>query len=244
MGYLDGVVTLITFDDGVKEDLHSIELLERYGLKGTFFITTNGINNHLSAEDIRHIAEVHEIGSHTINHPRLTEIPLNSARYEITESKRRLENTLKQPVTSFAYPFGFYNKSLGNLVKEAGYTCARIDPPFNTKTDSNPYEIKVTLWADPHPFRRYFTFLKQFRKLDSGLVLMPWILKRWNKLAEKTYDALNRRGYGVFHLLVHSYHIEKRGEWESLEEVFNMLGSKKNMSLTLTEYASRYVVEQ
>jgi len=242
MGQLDGVVTLISFDDGVKEDLHSVELLERYGLKGTFFVTASNINKQLSAEEIRHIAEVHEIGSHTVNHPRLTEVTLSSARYELTESKRQLEQTLKQPVTSFAYPFGFYNSSLGDLVKEAGYACARIDPPFNTHVERNPYEIEVTVWADPHPIRKYFSFLKQFRKLNSNMVLNPWILKRWNKLAEKTYDSLNSRGYGVFHLLVHSYHIEKRGEWNALEDMFNMLSCNKSASLSLSEYVSRYVV--
>ena len=81
MGSLDGVVTIISFDDGVKEDLHSVELLERYGLKGTFFVTIGGIGSQISINDICHIAEVHEIGSHTITHPQLTEIPISSARY-------------------------------------------------------------------------------------------------------------------------------------------------------------------
>jgi peptidoglycan/xylan/chitin deacetylase (PgdA/CDA1 family) len=46
------------------------------------------------------------IGAHTISHPMLSQLPIESAYAEITESRRRLESALQQRVWAFAYPFG------------------------------------------------------------------------------------------------------------------------------------------
>ena len=40
-------------------------------------------------------------------------------------AKERLEARLGKPVTAFAYPFGQYNEHIVELVKKAGYACAR-----------------------------------------------------------------------------------------------------------------------
>jgi peptidoglycan/xylan/chitin deacetylase (PgdA/CDA1 family) len=45
-------------------------------------------------------------GAHTVSHKILTKIDLSQARWEIEESKRRIEATLGEPVKHFAYPNG------------------------------------------------------------------------------------------------------------------------------------------
>jgi len=66
-------------------------------------------------------------GAHTITYRVLTRLPLDEARKEIIESKRRIEEELGRPVTSFAYPRGGradFNEEIKEILKEAGFTCA------------------------------------------------------------------------------------------------------------------------
>ena len=81
-----------------------------------------------------------EIGSHTVNHPILSRIPEKQVWYEIAESKKRLENQLRQSVTSFCYPNGKkedFNETAKRLLKKAGYRSAvtTIIDYFSTKND-------------------------------------------------------------------------------------------------------------
>jgi peptidoglycan/xylan/chitin deacetylase (PgdA/CDA1 family) len=68
-----------------------------------------------------------EVGSHTVGHPRLSELSVDLQQTEIVQSKTYLEELLGQPVTSFAYPFGResdYARETVELVQEAGFDCA------------------------------------------------------------------------------------------------------------------------
>jgi peptidoglycan/xylan/chitin deacetylase (PgdA/CDA1 family) len=68
-----------------------------------------------------------EIGAHTVNHPSLSTLPIESQRDEIQRSKAQLEEILGQPVLSFSYPHGGerdYTSETVALVRDAGYVCA------------------------------------------------------------------------------------------------------------------------
>jgi peptidoglycan/xylan/chitin deacetylase (PgdA/CDA1 family) len=69
------------------------------------------------------------IGSHTMSHPLLTEIPEEEARIEIAGSKAKIEEELGAPVGHFAYPnpgeSAHVNETVKTLVCQAGYLTAR-----------------------------------------------------------------------------------------------------------------------
>ena len=68
-----------------------------------------------------------DIGAHTVNHPVLANESEETQRWEITESKRRLEQELGQPMTAFSYPVGSayaFNERTKTLVQEAGFEWA------------------------------------------------------------------------------------------------------------------------
>lgn len=131
---------VLTFDDGF-EDFHSaaLPLLKRYGCTATLYITTGEIGGTsrwlassgeggrlmLNWEQISDIA-AHgiEIGAHTHTHPALDMIPPDQASEEITRPKHLLENHLRQPINSFAYPFGYNSRAVRQMVRDAGYTSA------------------------------------------------------------------------------------------------------------------------
>jgi peptidoglycan/xylan/chitin deacetylase (PgdA/CDA1 family) len=85
-----------------------------------------------------------EIGAHTVNHPSLSSLSLESQRHEIVGSKARLEDMIGSPVTSFAYPYGKrsdYSAQTVALVREAGYTCACSNFPGSVKSSTDAFQL-------------------------------------------------------------------------------------------------------
>ena len=80
-------------------------------------------------------------GAHTLNHPDLTRIPRERMEVEIRDSKKIIENTLGTPVSSFAYPYGRYNKSIQDLVQRH-FACACSDKLGLMSVDSDPYALE------------------------------------------------------------------------------------------------------
>ena len=64
------------------------------------------------------------IGSHTVSHPLLTQCDRDQLEFELTESRRFLEEVTGQSVSLFAYPAGDYNRGVAEAVKAAGYLAA------------------------------------------------------------------------------------------------------------------------
>jgi peptidoglycan/xylan/chitin deacetylase (PgdA/CDA1 family) len=91
-------------------------------------------------------------GSHTITHPILSKTPTDQARVEIYEPKRIIEEHLRAPVRSFAYPSGRredFNEVTKYLVQEAGYTCALTMIFGANAGHQDPFELRrITSWDD------------------------------------------------------------------------------------------------
>jgi len=126
----------ITFDDGALDNYtQALPALEEAGLKATFFIVSGCLGGTYKASyyetstmDQAEVKEIsargHEIGSHSVSHPHLTQIPRRDVLAELSGSKKHLEDLVGEPVTSFCYPFGDCNPEVLHCVEEAGFSCA------------------------------------------------------------------------------------------------------------------------
>jgi peptidoglycan/xylan/chitin deacetylase (PgdA/CDA1 family) len=70
------------------------------------------------------LAAGHQIGAHTSTHPRLSFLSRDQAKEEIFASKKKLEDRFGLPMDHFAYPYGDYNQTTVELVREAGFKTA------------------------------------------------------------------------------------------------------------------------
>jgi peptidoglycan/xylan/chitin deacetylase (PgdA/CDA1 family) len=92
-----------------------------------------------------------EIGAHTVNHPILTRIDDDRARAEILGSKRRLEEIVGKPITTFAYPNGRphrdYESRHVTIARDCGFDCA-VSTAWGAATRrSDPFQIpRVAPW--------------------------------------------------------------------------------------------------
>jgi len=116
---------LLTFDDGGSSALATIApILEDFGWRGHFFITTDYIDapGFLTREQIRELhRRGHVIGSHSCSH-RGRMSAQTPARL-ITEwgiSKEVLSGLIGEEVTSAAVPSGYYSRSVAEAAAVVG----------------------------------------------------------------------------------------------------------------------------
>jgi len=139
-GKKQGKVVGITFDDGFKNNLtHALPILQKFNFSATNYIISQNIgginhwdiNKGIPENPLMNENEVKqwinggmEIGSHTQNHVRLTEINIELAKKEMQQSKFDLEKQFGYPVDHFCYPYGSYNGEIVNITKGVGYHTA------------------------------------------------------------------------------------------------------------------------
>ena len=113
-----GAISL-TFDDGLSSQLKiAVPLLNKYGLRGTFYLVPKGEDWKNKLYPWREIARAgHEIGNHSLSHPcscnfsgdpnccGLENMSLEDIEADITEAQRRLETLFpEQKYWTYAYP--------------------------------------------------------------------------------------------------------------------------------------------
>ena len=145
-----------SFDDGVAQDIRTIEILNKYSLKGTFNINSamvgqknsferfgvTVIQNRNAASDIPRIYEGHEIAAHTLSHPLLPSLPDEEIIRQVEEDRLALSNICGYDVVGLAYPCGGQNHDdrVASLVQShTGIKYAR------TIISSNSFDLQKDL---------------------------------------------------------------------------------------------------
>lgn len=115
----------LTFDDGCATDLLSAApLLLEENFSATFYVTVDhlGRQGYLSERQLRELSDLgFEIGSHSLHHKYLTDLPANQLQAEIAESKERLEQITGRRVAHFSCPGGRTSPRVSQEAHDAGY---------------------------------------------------------------------------------------------------------------------------
>src|SRR5688500_8239209 len=126
---------IITFDDGMlSQYTYAKPILDKYNVKATFYIICNSVDkeNRMNWNNIQTLEEEeHEIGSHSMNHKRLSTFSEEEIRYEIIESKRCLQEKGFN-VTSFSFPYNYgdNNKNMLKIVADNYYIARTASEPL------------------------------------------------------------------------------------------------------------------
>jgi peptidoglycan/xylan/chitin deacetylase (PgdA/CDA1 family) len=120
----------LTFDDGPSRWTPIVlDLLREHEARATFFLI--GQRARERPDDVRRLAaEGHELGSHTLTHPRLTEIADEAVRAEVLGGVEALEEVLGERLTLFRAPGFHADERVLKIVAELGLEAvfAEVNP--------------------------------------------------------------------------------------------------------------------
>lgn len=118
----------LTFDDGFEGNYtYLFGILKKYNVPATIYLTPEIQNiRALTPSQIQEMqaSGLVEFGAHTMTHINLTKVDDDTAKKEITQSRKAVEKLTGVPCLTFAYPYGRYNDSHIEFVKKAGFTTA------------------------------------------------------------------------------------------------------------------------
>lgn len=157
MGHQKGKVAVITFDGGFVNVFDvAAPILKAYDFTATSFVVSNQIAGRnewdlplgIVETDCMDLAQIkswmkmgHEIGSHTLDHVRLSQMTNREAERQIAQSKQDLEAQLGTEIVSFAYPYGDEFPLLRRMVQEAGYSWATTVERGRVDENTDPFGL-------------------------------------------------------------------------------------------------------
>ena len=227
----------VSFDDGLEQDKRIIQLMNQYGIKGTFnlnagvfglqgyikrignigfqdtevrkkFLLWDGVEHYRIPED--EIAQVYagqEIASHGYMHENMRKLGYEKAKESISRDIEKLTEISGYEIMGFAYPFGMTSPAIKKALQELGIVYARLV--------GNSH--RFTVGADPLSYVP--TTAITDKKLDQ--ILDAFIL------------ADGRETDLLFYMWGHGYEMDYGNDFCSyrhLEQIFNKVAGKEDIT--------------
>ena len=204
----------VTYDDGVLQDVRFVELMNQYGLKGTFNLNSALMENEfawthetglvvkrLCTDAVRNLYTGHEVASHTLNHPYMHDLSWEGVMWELSQDKRNLEALFETEVKGFAVPFDYYSDMIAACVQECGFAYGRIsEMSYSFQPQKDYYRWKATVF---HCEACLEDLTAQFLETDEELAL--------------------------FQIVGHSYDLDAENMWERMENILRTISSQKDI---------------
>lgn len=204
-----------SYDDAVTQDVQMIELMNKYGIKGTFNLNSELLGTgiflqgenyrichyKLKPEDVSHVYEGHEVAVHTLTHVNLTTVDDGEVIRQVEQDRLNLSQLAGYEVVGMAYPCGGVNNDdrVAQLIRE--HTGVRYS---RTTTTNNSFDLQENLYRfNPTSYHHDF---------DS-----------MTELARKFIEMKPEKPQ-IFYIWGHSYEQDFRSDyWVKLEEFFQLI---------------------
>ena len=218
-----------SYDDGVKSDLHIMEEADKYGIKCTFNINSEGETipdltldescRRLTADELKAVySSSHEAAIHTLTHPYLKDIPVPTAVSEIINDRRNLERILHKPVLGLAYPFNSYNADILEALRLSGIRYARTTIPTNGYSLPDDWLQWNPTCGDIAP--EADNLINRF--IGETPICGAWLMYLWG----------------------HSYVYERKNCWKDFSDICKKLGNNPDIwyasNIEIYNYANAY----
>lgn len=152
----DSLKFALTFDDGYRDNLsEAAPLLADLGIPFTVFVCTGAVAGRragfLNPEEVRELAGMPgvQIGSHCVDHARLTECDERRLNEELAGSKAYLEDLLGSEIVSLSYPHGAVNRKVRDTAESVGYRIGASSRFDINQSGRDPLLLcRTDIWAD------------------------------------------------------------------------------------------------
>jgi peptidoglycan/xylan/chitin deacetylase (PgdA/CDA1 family) len=169
---------IMSYDDGLDDDIALAQLFDRYGIIGTFHLNsglldTRAIWNegkpneilqtYLSKDTLVHVFKNHEIAVHGTYHKALAGLSDKEILEEINVDIENLTILSDRKISSMAYAFGSTNDHVAEVIGTTPLTNARtVKPSYNFELPQDYY-----LWNPTCHDSEALEYLEAYISLDS-----------------------------------------------------------------------------
>ena len=225
----------LSYDDGCAEDLHFLEIINKYGLKCTFNFNSTLLHENFSDEVVEKefYAKGHEIAVHGAFHRAEGTLRPIEGITEVLECRKELEKRFKRIIRGMAYPdsgIRFFSngasyESVKNYLKELDIAYSRTLGGDNDLFRL-PEDWHAWMPTAHHNNPEILNYIDKFLSLD---ILNAYISARSPRL---------------FYIWGHSYEFERNNNWEQLENICKKLAGNEDIwyatNIEIYEYVNAY----
>lgn len=137
---------LLTFDDGYIDNYTTVmPLLKKYNMPATLFLSTGLVETerYLNWDQVKELAKAGwDIQPHSITHSRLYMLSPEKQYEEIMESRRVIEENLGTVADVYCYPYGEFNQTTLNILKQNNFRYAFTIMYGRTTPDQDPLQLR------------------------------------------------------------------------------------------------------
>jgi len=230
----------LSYDDGIQADLRLVDVINRYGMKCTFNINTNGFSenkpNKLKPDVIKEriLGTGHEVAVHGERHiaPGVAEPSVFIA--DVLNCRMTMEKEFGGIIRGMAYPDSGITRMHGN----------------NNYNDTRTYlrglgiAYSRTLGGDNNSFRLPDDWHEW---MPTAHHINPQIFEYIDKFLETRTDAdiySAARYPRLFYLWGHSFEFERNKDWDKLEKICEKLSGRDDIwyatNIEIYDYVKAY----
>ena len=188
---------IFSIDDGTIYDKKVIDIFNRYQVKGTFNLNS-GLEDfvwylgempirRLNLSENASLYDGHEVTSHSLTHPHMTQCSGEHIVYEVGEDVTRLEKIFHRPVEVFAFPFHDSDERVINIIKHIhNIKVIRLsDEDTSYRFPNDLYHVKITSLEINDALRQLDNFIN-----DPNAELFTFVSHAYDFEVNQTYDKL------------------------------------------------------
>jgi peptidoglycan/xylan/chitin deacetylase (PgdA/CDA1 family) len=154
MGPIQHRLLHFTFDDGpdARTTPHLLDLLDRYGVKATFFFSTSRFDNrekrNAAAPDLAHevARRGHQLGSHGYQHQRMARMKPPELQFQMSNSEAMFQKVFGTRTFLIRPPFGSRNEALDQMLADGRYVTVIWNIGMADWNQRPPDQIEQTFW--------------------------------------------------------------------------------------------------
>ena len=200
----------LSYDDGSVHDRRLVEIMDRYGIRGTFHLNSGRMagaegawDKIISKEEIPTLYKNHEVSCHGVYHQHLRYLRPHQMVEEILEDRRSLEQACGYPVRGMSYAYAWYSDEVISAMKACGMVYART-------AEENKG------WTLPEDFMKWHPRCHHRRCLEEA--------ENFMKLADNPNAAMY-----ILYVWGHSVEFNQANNWDKIEKFCQMVGGRDDI---------------
>ncbi len=216
-------IFIISFDDGCIWDGRLVELLNKYGMKGTFNLNS-GLEDFVweldgfpvyrqKLSEVVNVYKGHEVASHTLHHPWLDSLPTSVLEQEVYEDCKVIKELFGLDEIGFAVPFTACGEREIEVIKKYLRYIRLSEESDSFELPKDAYHIPVHAMYNQEDIRERIAAFAENTLTDS-----------------------------VFVMAGHSYELEAYDQWDYMDDLLGYIKSFGFENMTTMEFVEKYLL--